>query len=228
MNFNIKKLIIERKENNNRLIIVAIISMILLCTFFFVTIKLETDLLFLAFLSLGINIVVIYKIIDYNLEIQQLEDTLKSLNTHQLSEISDAILYCRGEYIFTRQSIYLLKTKKFVKYNDLLLAYEKYNISRYLTGKSNWRTIHNSFEHDRSVVLITVTKKAIRLCNDKSRFVFFESPNFNDNPLLLNKKILIDLIRDKNSNILIGNTKENKRILKEKYGMNLDCLKYFG
>ncbi len=228
MNFDIKDLIIKRKETNKILIIVAIISIILVLINFFVTMKLEIDLLFLVFLFLTISIITIYKVIDYNSEINQLEDNLKVLNDYQLNEISHSILYCRGEYIFTEENIYLLQSKKFIRYCDILLIYEKYNIGRFLTGKSKWRTLHNSFKHDRSMVVITVDKKAIRLCNDRSRFIFLDSNKSNNNFFLSNDKNLVNILKSNNSNILIGDTDANKKILKEKYGMSLDCLKYFG
>ncbi len=151
------------------------------------------------------------------------------LNKKNKSELEKIILYCKGEYLLTENNIFLFSNPINIDYDNILLIYKKYNIYKYFLGESDASSLSDFLVSNQSLIIITKDKKAIRLRNDSRRFLFFDDIKCKKSRFFYSSdKNIENIIKNKNSNILIGNTEENKRILKEKYGMNLDCLKYFG
>ncbi len=207
------------------MLIFSLFTLIIFYAFFktkeyLVILSIGAFVLSIALIILLLSIIIEFKLLNSN------DWLLNEKNKHELKRI---ILYCKGEYILTENNIYLLKTPYIINYSDILLIYQKYNIYRYFLGKSKASSLSESFRSDQSLIIITKEKKAIRLRNDSRMFLFSDDIKLENSRFFFsNDKKLENILINKNSNILIGDTDANKKILKEKYGMSLDCLKYFG
>lgn len=201
MFFNINEIInyyqIKIKRIKFAIILIFILS--LFCfEIFFLKFPEYDYLLPLAFFSLIVDIMLVLILYTNEKELELLcgNDWLSDdKNKYELEHI---ILYCKGEYILTDKNIYLLKSQVIISYTNMLLIYRKYNIYRYFLGKSKYRALHNSFEHDQSIVIITKDKRAIKLCNDISRFLLSDDIRFSNLRFLYNQdKNVEKLLKEK-------------------------------
>ncbi len=110
-------------------------------------------------------------------------------------ELKHIIRYVEYEYILTEN--YIIKEyskKETLKYEDVVLMYKKLSISRY-DG---------------------IYQELYLITNKGRKYGFIIESDRYDEP-----KDFSDILLEKNPNVLIEKTKENKRILLEKYGIKL-------
>lgn len=145
-----------------------------------------------------------------------LNNKIQKMNSHDKKELEKIILYCKGEYIFTKNNIYLLKKDIDFKFTDIVFIYKKYDFVKFFQRK--YKNVRRSLKEDQSLIVILNNGKAIRLSYDESKVCCYQD----------NYSSLESLIFSKNEKILIGNTKENLKRMKDEYSLDEKKLKYFG
>ncbi len=138
------------------------------------------------------------------------------LESDDKKNLNNIILYCKGEYIFTKDTVYLLKKDIDFKFTDIIFIYKKYSVFKYFTSRHN--SIGRSLKEAQSLIVILKNGKAVRICYDERNICCYM-----DNYLSLES-----LIFSKNKKILIGDTKENWKKMKDEYSLDEKKLKYFG
>lgn len=225
--------IIEYYLNKTKKIKFSIILIFIFSLFSFILFyKFFPNQEYLLILSIsGIFLIILLSIILLTIKCEwnKLNNSSRLLNNNNKDELEKIILYCKGEYLLTENNIFLFSNPINIDYDNILLIYKKHNIYRYFSGESDASSLSDFLVSNQSIIIITKDKKAIRLRNDSRRFLFFDDIKGKNSRFFYSvDKNIENIIKNKNPNILIGNTEENKRILKEKYGMDLECLKYFG
>ncbi len=114
--------------------------------------------------------------------------------------ITEVIEYRKDEYLFSKKIIFDYATLEFISYNDILCIYNKTKIEGHSPGT----------DIVKKIVVVTKKKKYI-----------FRQSSMNDEMCDLKFKNLSEIIIEKNPNVLVGNTKENKKILEEKYRIKI-------
>lgn len=209
---------IKLKNAKIRTIITFINSIVFFLIYYYLFPKfnLLTSISFVFMICFFIDALNIYTI---KYETRILNNRMKEITKEDKEELEKIILYCKGEYIFTENKIYLLKTNISFMYSDIILIYKKYNFSRYFTGQGR-SNIVDSIKYDQSLILILKTNKVVRLLYDSSKIKFF---NYSYSSLE-------SFLFSKNKKILVGNSEENFEKVRNEYHINIskDKLRYFG
>lgn len=185
----------SKRSNTIGLIFFAIVLM------FFLWIIIITNpysmILFLIF-SLLVIISSLYKKSDIKKFIGDLDKNMVDIIE---SELEKPLVQC--DYYYALTDSYVIKATHpcaILKYEDIILMYKKGKFGGYRN-------------HGLEKYLVLVTK-------DNRRYEFLISTTL----LTLNYKPVdfSDVIKSKNDDVLFGNTEENKNIVKQKYGIELE------
>lgn len=109
------------------------------------------------------------------------------------------ILFDNTQFILTDDCIIDVYRKTFYQYNEILLAYVNH-------GTDDTAPTLEIFLKNGRYFSYVITDLSNSLVSDNKYL------NYN----------LLDILKEKNPNILVGNTKENRKILFEKYDIKLD------
>lgn len=207
---NIKELNIKFDKDIKTFFIIELITLIssVLCFLFYVFRFSNNNLLicfsisgFMFFLS---AVFVVFKL---KLEKKLLNKKLEKLEYKDKYEFDKILLYYEGEYVFTKNKVFLLKNDVSFKYEDILLVYKKYSISGYFKLRQRHNQLLNSLKEDWIFIVILKNGKAVRLSYNKELIHFYNESYSSLESLLVSK----------NKEILVGNTDENFKKLEEKY-----------
>lgn len=170
----------------------------------------------ISFISMSFCFYEVLILCQLKFEKRVLNNKIQRMNSHDKKELEHIILYCKGEYIFTDNSVYLLKKDIDFKFTDIIFIYKKYNFVKFFQSK--YKNVRRSLKEDQSLIVILKNGKAINISYDASKICCYQD----------NYSTLESLIFSKNEKILIGNTKENLKKMKDEYSLDEKKLKYFG
>lgn len=150
---------------------------------------------FLTLLLFSIIVLVVLSFIEF-LNIEELSDFYSSMVNKKLISELDNILLETTDCFFTNNYIFKVKDRTYIKYSEIVLMYNYYiPRSRGIVK--------------RKYCFITRNRKIFKIDNLKT-----SKEQFSSNEL---QKFIIE----KNPNVLVEKTKENKKILLEKYGIKI-------
>ncbi len=154
----------------------------------------------LIFLLFGLHI---FNIMSYFSLLKKCKQIKKYFTINNIiNELKNISFNVAGNYILTDNYIIDLTSKNFIiKYTDIILIYKKHVFKRYSI--------------DTVLNIVTINNKNHKFAIDT-----------DCNTINLEYKDFSDIILSKNKNVLVGKTKENKKIVKEKYGIELDRKNY--
>lgn len=149
------------------------------------------------FFSVALICIGIISILFSYREIRLTKRLMNCKNTILKEEI--IILYSIGEYILTENYFISFQNKKIYMYEDILLTYKRISLL------------------DDRIYLYIVIKNGKTLSYEGKAII---DPSLKNENKYSNHDFT-NLLLEKNPNILIGNTKNNRKILKEEYGIIL-------
>lgn len=194
---------IETIRKSNKKFSILICCMIFVCVTIIILCKftsiLELDL-FVYYFVIAILVYILIMNLFKDKALEKCYTMLKSSNEE--SELDKIIRYDRNHYLFTENYIIKLKFSEVLlyRYSDIVLMYK--NMNMYF-GKPSGLVKE----------LYLITKKGTNL-----RFIIKDYSDL----IISDKKEPIDsIIKEKNSSVLEGLTKENKKIIYEKYNIKI-------
>ncbi len=149
----------------------------------------------LTLLLFAIIVLAVLSLFEF-LKIEELNDFYSFMVNKKLISELDNILLKTPDCFFADNYIFKVNDRIYIKYSEIVLMYNYY-IPR---SRGIVR---------RKCCFITKGRKKFKIDNPKTSY-----EQFSGNELQ-------KLILEKNPNVLVGKTKENKKILLEKYGINL-------
>ncbi len=189
---SIDRIILKHKNSLKRCLLILGVVMIMDVVALFIT---DFNMDLLTLLLFVLIVLVVLSFCEF-LKIEELNDFYSFMVKKKLVSELDNILLETTDCFFTNNYIFKIKDKTYIKYSEIVLMYNYY-IPR---SRGIVR---------RKCCFITKGRKKFKIDNPKTSY-----EQFSGNELQ-------KLILEKNPNVLVGKTKENKKILLEKYGINL-------
>lgn len=202
------------KEHSIKMISCFFNSICFFLVYYFIFLK-SSFVVLISFISMFFSFYEMVLIYQLKYEKRLLKNRMSKMKAQDKKELNNIILYCKGEYIFTNDIVYLLKKDFSFKFTDIVFIYKKYNFIKFLQRKN--KDVRRSLKEDYSLIVILNNGKAIRLSYAESKICCYQD----------NYSTLESFIFSKNEKILIGNTKENLKKMKDEYSLDEKKLKYF-
>ncbi len=199
MNFIISNFIKLKKKYLLYKRIAFLISIIIFLVSLMLSIRINSDFCILLITTLGFICWIFFEILSLKREICVLIKSKPFIEKKEYKrELKHIVSYNnKGLYILTDNFIFMLESRLAIRYTDIVLLYNYYVFHGRSTSLSYYQ-----------LCAITANNKKLYLGRYKKFGLDLSSTEMN-------------FIMNKNPNVLVGKTKENKKILLEKYGINL-------
>lgn len=199
MNFIISDFIKLKKKHLLYKRIAFLTSIIIFLISLILSIRVNSDFCILLIITLGFICWVFFEILSLKREICVLIKSKSFIEKQEYkSELKHIVSYNnKGLYILTYNFILMLENTLAIRYTDIVLLYNYYVFNGRSTSLSYYQ-----------LCAITADNKKLYLGRYKKFGLDLSGTEMN-------------FIMNRNPNVLVGKTKENKKILLEKYGIKL-------